>query len=94
MKPTPTPPERVAVHEQHTARSRVSYPWQDVKIGEWQEWQNLPAATASEAHRAADSLRAAARHYAKRNGLKVTSRSVDSQRVIDLLFTVDPEAGR
>ncbi len=94
MHPTPTPPERAEAYASRPARSPVSYDWDRIVLGQWQEWQNLPAATAMEAVTAASNLRAAARAAAKRRGLQVQTRTSNGQRVVDLLFTEDPEASR
>ncbi len=91
--PTPTPRERAEAYESRPARSRTSYDWDLIVIGQWQEWQNMPAATKDEAEAAYLRLRGAARSAATRRGLKVETRKQDYGRVVDLLFTKDPGAG-
>jgi len=80
-------------YSQRPARSRASYNWERIKVGVWQEWQNLPAATPEEASAERARLRAAARQYAGRHGMDVELRSQSYGRVVDLLFTVKTEAG-
>jgi hypothetical protein len=87
MRPTPTPPERAEALSQRPARSRARYEWADIKVGEWQTWQNLDAAVQpAEARAAATRLRAAARDWAKRRGMDLQSVTTREGRTVDLRF--------
>ena len=87
ITPQPIPPERVGLPE--PARSRVSYDWNSVQLGEWQNWVDLTDedVTNEEAMKAATRVRVAAMDYANRHGLKVESRRERHGRILDLRFT-------
>lgn len=88
MRPTPTPPERAETLSQRPARSRVRYPWQDIRVGEWQTWQNLDASCHETVARgSAQRLRAAARDWANRHGMDLQSVTTREGRTVDLRFT-------
>ena len=88
MRPTPTPPERAETLSQRPARSRVRYPWQDIKVGVWQTWQNLDITyPEADARACAQRLRAAARDWASRHDMDLQSVTTREGRTVDLRFT-------
>jgi hypothetical protein len=88
MRPTQTPPERAEALSKRPARSRVHYPWEEIKVGEWQTWQNFDASVQpGEARTAANRLRSAARDWAKRRDMDLQTVTTREGRTVDLRFT-------
>ncbi len=82
ISPIPLPPDS-------SPRTRSTYNWASIEIGQWQRWLDLTGTDVSddEARRRSDRIRVAARWHARHNGLKVESSSEDKGRLLDLRFT-------